>query len=546
MESHILRQYSRMFPLTSLHRFPAACSQRLCRVSLPRYPINPHENFRFATTHHFVLCNRHSQRLPLAADSGTGAGASSSSDSDLAPVPASRRTFTAWDMASLWVGLVVGIPSYYLAGSLVDLGMSWWQGIGTVSLANIILLLPLVLAAYPGTRHGIPFPILARSAFGLRGAHIPSLTRALVACGWFAIESWIGGRAIFVLLPSSLKQLQLAPSTNPIPSPLEFVCFLAFWLAQVAIILKGIEGIRYLEKYSAPILILLTASLLCWAYIAAGGFGRMFSLTSRLSPSEFWQLFFPSVNANISFWATVALNISDFSRYARSQRDQILGQAGLPFFMGLFTFVGLAVTSATEAIFGRIISDPIQLLGEVGGLPTKIIAILGISLATITTNIAANVVAPANAFLSFNPSAITFRRGALLTAALAVAFQPWRLLGSSESFVYTWLLGYSGLVGPIGGIMLADYYLVKRMELDVEGLYREDSEGKYYYWKGYNLAAVAAMLAGVLPLVPGFLHNVGISSNTWRFFLVVYNNAWFVSFFLAAFVYCLLSNFTKA
>ncbi|KAI3442897.1 uncharacterized protein J3R85_000603 [Psidium guajava] len=398
---------------------------------------------------------------------------------DLRPTTALERTFSGWEMASLWIGLVVGVPTYYLAGSLVDLGMAWWQGIATVVAANAILLVPLVLTGHPGTRYGVPFPVLARSSFGVHGAHIPTLLRALVGCGWYGIETWIGGEAIYLLLPSSLKQSALS---QPWPwlgtAPLEFACFIAFWLAQLTIVWKGIEGIRQLEKY------------------------------------------------------------------AKSQRDQVVGQAGLPLFMGLFTFIGLAVTSSTEVIFGRVISNPIQLLGQIGGLPTRILAILGISLATITTNIAANVVAPANALVNLSPWWFNFRRGALITAVMGIAFQPWRLLQSSESFVYTWLVGYSALLGPIGGIILADYYLVRSTELSIKDLYTSSPHGAYYYSGGYNLAAMASLAAGILPVIPGFLQKVRALSAIPDAFVVIYNNAWFFSFFLAGFLYWVLSSFS--
>lgn len=457
---------------------------------------------------------------------------------DLKPTTPSQRTFSGWEMASLWIGLVVGVPTYYLAGSLVDLGMAWWQGIATVVAANLILLVPLVLTGEPGARYGISFPVLARSSFGIRGAHVPSLLRALVGCGWYGIETWIGGEAIFLLLPNSIKQSSLA---NLLPwlgtSPLEFSCFIVFWLAQLSIVWKGMEGIRMLEKYSAPILLTLTSCLLVWAYVSAGGFTYMLSQTSRLTSSEFWSLFFPSLTANISFWATLALNIPDFTRYAKTQKDQIIGQVGLPVFMGAFTFVGLAVTSSTKVIFGRVISNPIQLLGEIGGLTTMIMAIVGISLATITTNIAANVVAPANALVNLSPSIFTFRKGALLTALLGIAFQPWRLLQSSESFVYTWLVGYSALMGPIGGIILADYYLIKKMKLNINDLYTLRRNGTYYYSGGYNLAAMAALIVGILPVMPGLLQKLGILSSVPELFITIYNNAWFFSFFAAGILY---------
>lgn len=445
-------------------------------------------------------------------------------------------------MASLWVGLVVGVPSYYLAGSLVELGMAWWQGIATVVAANIILLVPLVLTGHPGTRYGISFPVLARSAFGIRGAHLPTLLRALVGCGWYGIETWIGGEAIFLLLPKTIKQSSLSQFLPWLgTSPLEFSCFIVFWLAQLAIVWRGMDGIRELEKYSAPILIILTSCLLLWSYVNAGGFTTMLSLSSRLSSSQFWSLFFPSLTANISFWATVALNIPDFTRYAKTQTDQIIGQVGLPIFMGAFTFVGLAVTSSTTVIFGRLISNPIQLLGQIGGFTTMILAIIGISLATITTNIAANVVAPANALVNLSPSKFTFRRGALLTALLGIAFQPWRLLHSSESFVYTWLVGYSALLGPIGSIILADYYLIHRMNLSINDLYSLSPHGAYYYSGGYNLAAMTALVIGILPVVPGLLQKLGILTSVPDTFVAIYNNAWFFSFFSAGILYWILS-----
>ncbi|KAL5546001.1 hypothetical protein UlMin_005688 [Ulmus minor] len=413
------------------------------------------------------------------------------SNDDLKPTTPSQRSFSGWEMASLWIDY------------LVDLGMAWWQGISTVVSANLILLIPLILTGEPGTRYGISFPVLARSSFGIRGAHIPTLLRALVGCGWYGIETWIGGEAIFLLLPKSIKESSMA-NPNPLlgTSPLEFVCFLVFWIAQLSIVWKGMDGIRELEKFSAPILILLTSCLLIWAYINAAGF---------------------------------ALNIPDFTRYAKSQKDQIIGQAGLPIFMGAFTFVGLAVTSSTSVIFGRVISSPIQLLGQIGGLTTMILAIFGISLATITTNIAANVVAPANALVNLSPSKFTFRRGALLTALLGIAFQPWRLLHSSESFVYTWLVSYSALLGPIGGIVLADYYLIKHRKLSVKDLYSLSPYGAYFYSKGYNMAALAALIVGILPVIPGFLQKIGIVSSVSDAFVIIYNNAWFSAFSLQVF-----------
>ncbi|CAI9097893.1 OLC1v1034409C1 [Oldenlandia corymbosa var. corymbosa] len=537
--------------------FPAILPNPKITKSLYNNSYEPHKfnplsfTNRRTESHHVIITGK--KRFPKISTMATGGTEMDSQfedidpdptliNDDLKPTTSVQRTFSGLEMASLWIGLVVGVPSYYLAGSLVDLGMAWWQGIATVVAANIILLVPLILTGHPGTRYGISFPVLARSSFGIRGAHIPTLLRALVGCGWYGIETWIGGEAIFLLLPHSIKQSSLSQSLPWLgTSPLEFCCFIVFWIAQLGIVWKGIDGIRELEKYSAPILIALTSCLLAWSYIKAGGFAHMLSLSSRLSSSEFWTLFFPSLTANISFWATLALNIPDFTRYAKSQTDQIIGQSGLPIFMGAFTFVGLAVTSSTKVIFGSVISNPIQLLGEIGGWWTMILAILGISLATITTNIAANVVAPANALVNLSPSKFTFRKGALLTALLGIVFQPWRLLKSSESFVYTWLVGYSALLGPIGAILLADYYLIQKTNLSMKQLYTLNPRGRYYYSGGYNLAAMAALLLGILPVIPGFLQKVGVLNSVPESLVMVYNNAWFFSFFFAGILYCTFS-----
>lgn len=470
---------------------------------------------------------------------------------DLRPTSVEERSFSGWEMASLWIGMVVGVPSYYMAGSLVDMGMSWWQGIATVMAGNLLLLFPLVLTGHPGTKYGIPFPVLCRASFGIRGAHVPTILRGLVGCGWYGIETWIGGQAIFLLLKgSSSSSSTFTP--HPIPwlgtTAPEFGCFLLFWLLQMLFIWNGMESIRKLEKYSAPILITLSAALLLWAYLNAGGFGSMLSMASLFGKGgsqegKFWSVFFPSLTANISFWSTVAINIPDFTRYAKSQSDQIVGQVGLPIFMGAFTFLGLAVTSSTEKIFGQVISNPIDVLGRIGGVVPISLSIFGIGLATLTTNIAANVVAPANALVNLSPSWFTFRRGALLTAVMGILFQPWRLLQSSESFIYTWLIGYSALLGPIGAIVLVDYYILRNCYLDINDLYSGSPLAKYWHYKGYNVTALLSLLIGMLPVIPGFLQTIGVLklNAVAPIFGILYKNAWFVSLFAAGFTYWILS-----
>lgn len=482
---------------------------------------------------------------------------------DIRPTRPDERHWSVFNMASLWVGMVVCVPTYMMASGLIEQGMSAWQAIFTVMLGNVVVLIPMVLNGIPGTKYGIPFPVLARASFGHNGAHVPSLLRALVACGWFGIQTWLGGAAVYELLNAVLSG-GLAGAALPILgiNLAQTLCFVGFWAVQLVIIHRGVESIRVLETWAAPVLIVAGLALLAWAWNAAGGFGSMMSGPSAFAPGQpkegrFLEVFFPSLTAMVGFWATLSLNIPDFTRYAKSQRDQILGQAiGLPTTMTLFTFIGVAVTSATPIIFGETIWDPTVLLGKLsegggwGGLLSVVISGSALSIATLSTNIAANVVSPANAMINLDPQRISFRMGGYVTAGLGLVMFPWKVLDSTGGYIYTWLIGYSALLGPIGGILVADYFLWRRGVLVVEDLFQKD--GQYRYVGGFNPVALVALFVAVLPNVPGFLHVAGalhkvdahcrlkdrlVVEALPQAFDTVYTYAWFVGFGLAAALY---------
>jgi len=461
---------------------------------------------------------------------------------DIRPVPIADRHWNVMSMASLWVGMVVCVPTYMLAAGLIEQGMSWSQAVFTVMLGNVVVLVPMVLNGHPGTKYGIPFPVLARASWGIQGAHVPSILRALVACGWFGIQTWIGGSAIYQLL-NVIAGGSLESEALPVLgiNIAQFVCFLVFWAIQIAIVYKGVESIRVLETLAAPFLILMGLALLAWAYVKAGGFGDMLSAPSQFEvggPKEgqFWSVFFPSLTAMVGFWATLSLNIPDFTRYAKTQRDQILGQAiGLPTTMTLFAFIGVAVTSATITIFGEAIWDPTVLLGQMGGGFAVVVSLLALSVATLSTNIAANVVSPANVFINVSPQKVSFRMGAMITAGIGVAIFPWKLIESTGGYIFTWLIGYSALLGPIGGILIVDYFLIRRTELDLEGLYKK--QGPYSYTSGFNVVALVAFVVAVLPNIMGFLHAAGVLESVAPVWDTIYTYAWFVGFLLAGVIY---------
>jgi NCS1 family nucleobase:cation symporter-1 len=454
---------------------------------------------------------------------------------DIAPVPRSQRKWGMWDIAALWVGMSVCIPTYMLAASLIDGGMNWWQAILTVTLGNGIVLVPMVLVAHAGTRYGIPFPVLARASFGLHGANIPSVLRAIVACGWFGIQTWIGGAAIHQLMAAGFDWWAELPVVD-----LGFVGSMSlgawlgfgiFWAINMIIIWRGIESIRWMENLGAPFLLIIGVGLLAWAWWRAGGFGPMLSAPDRFATSaDFFAFFFPALTGMVGYWATLSLNIPDFSRYARSQRDQVLGQAlGLNTTMPLFAFIGVAVTSATVVIFGEEIWNPVDLLARFDSVPVVVLSMIALAVATLTTNLAANVVAPANAFTNLAPKRISFRAGGIATGIIGIVMMPWKLLADPTGYICTWLIGYSALLGPIAGVLICDYFVLRRMELSLAGLYRE---GPYSYLRGFNHRALVALAAGIAPNVPGFLGTIGVL-QVHPFWMSLYAYAWFVGFAVA-------------
>ncbi len=442
---------------------------------------------------------------------------------DLAPVPFSQRTWGLYSYASLWVAMSVCIPTYMLASGLIAGGMNWWEAVGTILLGNLIVLAPMLLNAHAGTKYGIPFPVFVRASFGVRGANLPAVLRALVACGWFGIQTWIGGQAIHSML-EILWPAASAPSVG-------WICFGAFWLLNMVVVWRGIETIRVLEGIGAPFMLGVGLLLLFWITGKAGGLGPVLSTPSRFqTPAEFVKFFVPSLTAMVGFWATVALNIPDFTRYAKSQRDQALGQAiGLPAAMTLYSFIGVAVTSASVVLFGEPIWDPVQLIGRFHQPLIAFVALIAILIATLNTNVAANVVSPSNDFSNLNPRLISFRTGGIITGIAGVLMMPWKLLGDYSSYIFGWLVGYSGLLGPVAGTMIADYFLVRRRNLNVADLYRRG--GEYEYANGVNPKALVSLGLGVLVAL------VGLAVPALRF---LYDYAWFVGFFVSALVYTML------
>jgi len=365
-------------------------------------------------------------------------------NADLAPVPEQRRTWGIYNYASLWIGMSVCIPTYMLASGLIAGGMNWSQAVFTILLGNLIVLVPMLLNAHAGAKYGIPFPVLVRASFGVFGANVPAMLRALVACGWFGIQTWIGGQAIHTML-GIIWPATLQSDTSV------WGCFFLFWAINIYIVWRGLEAIKFLEAVSAPFMIAVGLLLLWWISDMAGGLGPILANPSKFqTDAEFFAFFVPSLTGMVGFWATVALNIPDFTRYAKSQKAHMWGQIlGLPTTMTLYAFIGVAVTSASVVLFGEPIWDPVVLLGKLNHPLASLIALVALLVATLTTNVAANVVSPANDFSNLSPQRISFRTGGLITGVIGILMMPWRLLSDANAYIFGWLVGYSSLLGPI-------------------------------------------------------------------------------------------------
>ena len=461
---------------------------------------------------------------------------------DLAPTPLARRTWSTYDIAALWIGMSVVITTYTLASGLMQQGMIWWQAMTTILLGNAIVLVPMILNAHAGTKYGVSFPVLCRASFGVRGANVPAILRALVACGWFGIQTWIGGLALDALMTAAFPGWTALPGHT-------WIAFAIFWIIQVGIIIRGLEGIRILESWSAPLLLGGGLLLLWWAIVNGGGLGRILAQSARLQTAQtpFWQLFPAALTANVGYWATLSLNIPDFTRYATSQRSQALGQAiGLPPTMTAFAFIGVAVTSATIVIFGEAIWDPVVLIARIGNPAVIIFGAVVVLIAQLTTNMAANVVSPANDFSSLAPRRINYVAGGLITAVIGIVMMPWKLYADAAAYIFTWLIGYSSLMGAIGGVLIADYWVLRRRVLSPADLFK--LEGRYTYNGGVNYRAITAMVLAILPVAPGFLRAAttpGGQVADPTLLDSLYTYAWFVTFGLSFVIYLAISRRSK-
>lgn len=497
-------------------------------------------------------------RVELDAESSARIAESPLNNEDLAPVKIADRTWNTYNFAALWISMAHCIPTYMLASGLIGAGMSWGQALFTIALGNIIVLVPILANSHPGTKYGIPFPVFARASYGTYGSNLPALMRAIVACGWFGIQAWIGGEALNTLFGAiwpgwltwgspigfggpadtsgQLSNVLLSTDPNGVFAenagylymPGLWISFLLFWGLNILIVYKGMDLLRIVENWAAPFVLIMTGVLVVWAYGEADGLGEIMSQPGKFATTgEFIKVFIPSLTAMIGFWATLSLNMPDFTRFGRSQREQMIGQVvALPTTMTVFAAMGVFITSASAIIYGEAIWDPVVLVGKFTQPVVVAISMFTIVVATLSVNIAANVVSPANDFANAFPKYINFKTGGLITGIVGILMQPWKLLADPSGYIFQWLLGYSGGLGTIAGVLIADYWFVRKKELNLADLYLKD--GVYRYIAGWNPAAVIATLLGCGAAW------IGLVVPALR---PLYDYAWFIGFAVAFFSY---------
>jgi NCS1 family nucleobase:cation symporter-1 len=452
---------------------------------------------------------------------------------DIAPTKASQRTWSRWNVASLWVGMAICVPTYTLGGVLTAyFGLSVSEALWTILVANVVVLIPLTLNAFPGTRYGIPCPVVLRASFGIIGSNVPSLIRAVVACGWFGVQTLFGGIAIHLMLSALFDGWAALGGTG------EVIGFFIFWVLNIAVVIRGSESIKHLETIAAPLLLAVAIGLVVWALPKISVTELLAVPASRPEGSSFFKYFMGGLTAMVGFWATLSLNIPDFSRYAKSQRSQVIGQIiGLPLTMFLFSGLGVVLTAASFELVGETVADPVNLIGHIDNPMWVFLSMLMIILATISTNTAANIVSPTNSFQNIAPRYINENRGVLITGLIGILLMSWELLKklgwiesdiSLESMYSNWLLGYSSLLGPIAGIMVVDYFLIKNQEYDLLALYQDDAG-----YPAWNKAGFIAFL------IPVGLTLIAITTGQLSWF---YDYGWFTGSILGGLIYYLVAR----
>ena len=475
---------------------------------------------------------------------------------DLAPTKLNDRKWEMKDVADLWIGLSISIPALALAASLVSLGVSPLLSIINVILGNLIVLIPIQLNSHVGTRYGIPYPIYARLTFGPVGAHLSSISRSIVGCGWAAIQSWVGGGAIAVLFGTMIPFFSDQNATISLPGNDQvmigqLIGFFIFVFICGFIAYKGMSNIKIVQNIGGPLLIVFILGLCIWSVTTISSTGHsIFELFTAGNNMElinrnggFAFVYLAGLTGYIAYWGTIALNIPDFSRNAKSQKVQFGGQLiGMPAPMAICATVGALFAQATLYRYGEVSFDPTSVFYYVDNKIVIVLCSIGVIIATLTTCVAANIVAPANGWSSLAPQKISYKKGVIITLFISVFItQPWFIYGSGSAYIFSWLNNYGTIIAPVAAILCADYFVCKKKRIDIYSLYK-GNDGRYRYRNGWNWCAIIAWIVSfLLPLLGNTIFSFASSGRSMPDVLdMIAANGYLFSFALAFIIYVLL------
>jgi nucleobase:cation symporter-1, NCS1 family len=429
-------------------------------------------------------------------------------NADLAPTTRAGRTWSAYSIFTLWANDVHSLGNYAFAIGLFALGLGAWQILLSFLLGAVLLFLLLSLSGFMGEKLGVPFPVMSRIAFGIRGAHLAGMLRGGVAIVWFGIQTYLASVVLRVMLIALAPGLAAWDRDSVLGlSSLGWITFGALWLVQVVIVSYGMEMIRKYEAFAGPVILVTMLSLAIWLLVEAGG-SIAFSTPQSLTGAAMWWEIVVGAALWVTVYGTFVLNFCDFTRNATSRSAITRGNFfGIPLNMLFFGVIVVTLAGAQFRISGEVIQSPADIVRTIPSTPLLVLASLALLVLTIAVNLMANFVAPIYMLTNLAPRRLNFRRAALISAVVGLVILPWNLYDSPAVIAY--FLGSLGAVlGPLFGVIMTDYWVVRRARVNVPDLYTEEQDGEYHYRGGVNTwavaafvpAAVVAVLVAVLPV----------------------------------------------
>lgn len=452
---------------------------------------------------------------------------------DLAPTKREGRRWTGYSIFTLWANDVHSLGNYAFAIGLFALGLGGWQILLALGIGAVLLFALLNFSGFMGVKTGVPFPVMSRISFGIRGAQISSLLRGAVAIAWFGIQTYLASvvlRVMLVAMVPSLKELD----GNSIMglSTLGWIAFVALWIVQLVIVSFGMEMIRKYEAFAGPIILVTMAAIAIWIFAEAGG-SIAWAPDNALEGADMWRTIFAGGALWVSIYGTFVLNFCDFTRSAVSKKAVVRGNFwGIPINMLVFGAIVVVMAGGQFKISGKIIESPSDIVQTIPNTLFLVLACLALLILTIAVNLMANFVAPVYALTNLFPKHLNFRKAAWVSGTIGLIILPWNLYNNPLVIVY-FLGGLGALLGPLFGVVMADYWLLRRGKVNVPELYIESPTGAYFYKKGYNPKAImalipAATVALVIAFVPAFEGAAPFS--------------WFFAAGIAAVVYYLIAD----